>query len=25
VLSDRSRGHRIDEIPNHPRHGDPGE
>jgi hypothetical protein len=25
LLSDRSRGHRIDEIPNQPRRGDPGE
>jgi hypothetical protein len=25
LLSDRSRGHRIDEIPNQPRPGDPGE
>jgi hypothetical protein len=25
VFNDHSRGHRIDEIPNHPRPGDPGE
>lgn len=25
LLTDRSRGHRIDEVPNQPRRGDPGE
>ena len=25
LFTDRSRGHRIDEIPNQPRRGDPGE